>query len=563
MWRFRTLRGTVTPTQDRPDRGRRARGAFSLGDRARSFGHVHRVPFASSYPISFENCALQMTTPPRSPKTLAIGSAPSLIRFADIGLTLDLIDAPTALEQDFAAAFSEMDALEAGEAVNTSEDRQVGHYWLRSPELAPSAELQREIRSMWDEVEKFEAVKPRQVLLLGIGGSALGIQMVDECLRTSETPELICLDNCDPSGIADQLQKVDPRQCLVLVASKSGKTNETLLALAATRSHWDAAGVDFEPCAIAITGADSHLAHLATNWRACVPVWDFVGGRTSLTSAVGLVPMALLGYDWRALLQGAMECDRQTRSHDPNTNPAARLAGLWWQEKRESDLHNLVFQPYRDRLCLLPAYLQQLIMESLGKRENRQGEIVEEGLVVFGNKGSTDQHSFMQQLVQGHRGNLVHFVETSTHESLLPAHEKGLACDHLVASLYGNRQALAACGRPSVTLTVRDTSPYSLGVLVALFERTVGIYAGLAQINAYDQPGVEAGKIAGRANLELIASIARALSSQPQRAHELAAILDAPSELVWRFATHLAATGRALVENGSSPQEDRFTRVSP
>ena len=198
-------------------------------------------------------------------------------------------------------------------------------------------------------------------------------------------------------------------------------------------------------------------------------------------------------------------------------------------------------------------------MESLGKREDRSGNLVEEGLQVFGNKGSTDQHSLMQQLMQGQRGALVHFVETLAHDTSLVAHESGLTCDHLVAALYGTRQALCAASRPNVTLAVRDVDAFSLGVLIALFERAVGLYAGLSNINAYDQPGVESGKKAGRANLGLIVAIERALTVSPQSAADLAQRVSAPTGLVWRLATHLAHTGRALSQPGVEPNDDLFS----
>jgi glucose-6-phosphate isomerase len=135
-----------------------------------------------------------------------------------------------------------------------------------------------------------------------------------------------------------------------------------------------------------------------------------VGGRTSITSAVGLLPGALIGMDLRAFLAGAAAMDDATRRTDLHQNPAARLAALWFVQGGGHGDRAMVVLPYKDRLLLLSRYLQQLVMESLGKQLDRQGRVVHQGLVVYGNKGSTDQHAYVQQLRDGRHDFFAVFV---------------------------------------------------------------------------------------------------------------------------------------------------------
>src|SRR5262249_43261696 len=146
--------------------------------------------------------------------------------------------------------------------------------------------------------------------------------------------------------------------------------------------------------AVAITMPGSHLDHDAAEqrWLARFPMFDWVGGRTSVLSAVGLVPAALQGLDIDGLLAGAAACDEATRSHDPHGNPAALLALMWYHATGGKGKKDMVVLPYKDRLLLFSRYLQQLVMESLGKQLDLEGRRVEQGLSVYGNKGSTDQH---------------------------------------------------------------------------------------------------------------------------------------------------------------------------
>jgi glucose-6-phosphate isomerase len=209
----------------------------------------------------------------------------------------------------------------------------------------------------------------------------------------------------------------------------------------------------------------------------------------------------------------------------------------------------MVVLPYSDRLLLFSRYLQQLVMESLGKRLDRQGREVKQGLAVYGNKGSTDQHAFVQQLRDGREDFFCVFVQVlgDGRGSASPLAGRATAGDFLQGFLLGTRRALAAEGRPSLTLTVPEVGPEDLGALIALFERAVGLYAELIDLNAYHQPGVEAGKKAAKEILAL-ADRVRDLLGEPRDAASLAAAAGADPVEVFYLLEHLASTGRATRE---------------
>jgi glucose-6-phosphate isomerase len=224
---------------------------------------------------------------------------------------------------------------------------------------------------------------------------------------------------------------------------------------------------------------------------------------------------------------------------------------------------DLVVLPYKDRLLLFSRYLQQLIMESLGKRLDLQGNRVDQGISVYGNKGSTDQHAYVQQLRDGVPNFFVTFVRVLEEGGSGLQVEPGItAGDYLHGFLLGTRQALFENDRPSMTLTIRRVDARSIGVLIALFERAVGLYATLVNINAYHQPGVEAGKKAAATVLQLQAEVAGSLGVQPRTSAEIAATLGKPDavESIYLLLEHLAANGRAKASDGLEPDSRRFSQ---
>jgi len=479
-------------------------------------------------------------------------------------------------------AFRDRIAIEAGEIMNPDEGRAVGHYWLRTPEIAPEAEG-RWIREVREAVTSFaakvlngEIVAPngnafRQVLLIGIGGSALGPQLVAKALLPADAPVGIrYLDNTDPGGIDDVFAALGDglAETLSIVISKSGGTPETRNGMLEAEVAYRARGLDFAKHAVAVTGEGSLLDKYATaqGWIARFPMADWIGGRTSVMSAVGLLPAALLGLDTASFLAGAAAMDEKTRIPDEATNAAMRLALMWHHAGKGRGEKDMVILPYCDRLDLMSKYLQQLVMESLGKALDLDGKEVHQGIAVYGNKGSTDQHAYVQQLRDGLPNFFATFIEVRrirSGESIGVDESGSTTGDYLQGFLRGTRCALADNGRPSLTLSLDELTPFSLGMLIALYERAVSFYASLVHINAYHQPGVEAGKKAAGVFLNVLNTVRRHLSetgSAGYTAEKMAATVgNADVEEVYHCLNHLAASGHCVRTIGASPSEDVFS----
>ena len=285
-------------------------------------------------------------------------------------------------------------------------------------------------------------------------------------------------------------------------------------------------------------------------------MFDWVGGRTSEMSSVGLLSASLMGIEVNELLLGAKTMDNATRIPDIKQNPAALLALTWYYASNGKGEKDLVILPYKDSLQLFSKYLQQLVMESLGKEVDLEGNIVHQGLTVYGNKGSTDQHAFVQQLREGVANFFTLFIEVLK-DRKGPSIEVDVDTttgDYLSGMMLGTRQALYDNNRDSITLTLTEITPKTIGALIALFERTVGIYASLININAYNQPGVEAGKIAAEKLLVLQRRIINALkiSKKPISLSELSEKLDAWDQIeqVYKIVRHLAENQRGIVLQG-------------
>jgi glucose-6-phosphate isomerase len=511
-----------------------------------------------------------------------------VLSFDEDGFWLDLTAAhlprerSAALSAQIAQAFTAMRALEAGAIANPDEGRRVGHYWLRAPELAPEPALRDAIERTRDAVFDFAravhegAIAPPaggrfdKLLLVGIGGSALGPQLVAHALSRgpSDPIEPFFFDNTDPHGFERTLARIGDglARTLTVVVSKSGGTQETRNGMLAARRAYEARGLAFASHAVAVTQEGSGLDRVAVDerWIARFPMWDWVGGRTSELSAVGLLPAALQGLDGRAMLEGARRMDALTRVADADRNPAMRLALAWLHLTEGRGAKDMVVLPYRDRVELLSRYLQQLVMESLGKRLDLDGRESPQGLAVYGNKGSTDQHAYVQQLRDGIDNFFVTFIEALDDEEASPLVVEGqdiTAGDYLFGFLEGTRRALSERGRRSLTITVRRCDARSIGMLLALFERAVGLYASLVHVNAYHQPGVEAGKKAAGEVVALQGRVMAALraAAAPCTAQTLAEGLSADEGTVWRILRRLAAnTGRGVTHVDGAGSDARY-----
>ena len=475
-----------------------------------------------------------------------------------------------ALAPRFEQAFTAMAALEAGAVANADEQRRVGHYWLRAPQLCPDPDEAGLIEAEIGRIERFgrDVLAQRlaapggspftDVLWIGIGGSGLGPLLILRALgEQGRGLPVHFFDNVDPDGYRRTMEALGDRlrTTLVVVVSKSGGTPEPRIGMEQARARLEALGGHWPGQAVAITMAGSPLDQRAAReqWLARFDMFDWVGGRTSITSAVGLLPAALIGADLRAFLAGAAEMDQATRLADPSANPAALMAASWYAAGNGRGERDMVVLPYRDRLEVFSRYLQQLVMESLGKRLDRGGMEVHQGLAVYGNKGSTDQHAYVQQLRDGLDNFFVTFIEVLEDPAGIPVIEGEAPGDVLSGFLQGTRAALTEGGRQSIGLTLRRFEARSLGALIALFERTVGLYAELVNINAYDQPGVEAGKKAAATILELQSRLEALLADgEPRSLAMIQSALGAESpEAIFWILRHLCANGRGFAAEGS------------
>jgi len=506
--------------------------------------------------------------------------------YQDLGISLDisrmkfLDDFFQKMQPKIDKAFAAMRALEAGAIANPTEKRMVGHYWLRNAALAPTPEIRTEIERTIKQIKAFatdihggkitaENGKPfKHVLLIGIGGSALGPQFVSDALGSRHDPlDIFFFDNTDPDGFDRVFEKMGGKlaQTLVAVVSKSGGTKETRNGMLEAQAKFRENGLQFDKHAVAVTGPGSDLDKYAekNGWLARFPMHDWIGGRTSVMSAVGLLPMALQGFDIDDFLAGASAMDERTRTQDVTKNAAMLLALMWYYAGNGKGEKDMVILPYKDRLALFAKYLQQLVMESLGKEKDLDGKIVHQGIAVYGNKGSTDQHAYVQQLRDGVLNFFVTFIEVDK-DRRGPAIEieDGITSgDYLHGFLRGTRSALYDSGRESITMSIPEASAFNIGALIALYERAVGFYGSLVNINAYDQPGVEAGKKAATRLLELQKEVRAKLTDGPGKtAEEIARSIEADPEDVFHMLRHLSSNDPHIrVSHSDEPADDQFS----
>lgn len=481
-------------------------------------------------------------------------------------------------------AFTAMSELEKGAIANPDEKRMVGHYWLRAPELAPTAEIRSEIEGTYARIVEFAAgvhskkitnahSEPfKHLLVVGIGGSALGPQFVSQALRSPNDPlDLYFFDNTDPDGMNRVVATIpDLSKTLCVVISKSGGTKETRNGQLVAKVAFAQRGLSVEKHFIAVTGDGSELDKTAQSerWLARFPMWDWVGGRTSEFSAVGLLPAALQGFPIAEILEGAKAMDVLTRVPSAHENPAMLLALMWYHIGKGKGLKDMVVLPYRDRIELFSRYLQQLVMESLGKEHDLDGKIVNQGIAVYGNKGSTDQHAYVQQLRDGLNNFFITFInvlndgEAGGVATALEV-EPGITSGDFLSGFYqGTRRALYEKDRESISITIPKADAHAIGMLIALFERAVGLYASLIHINAYHQPGVEAGKKAAGEVITVQMRIMELLKSRKDTmsVDAIAAALgmEAEAETIFHVVRALSANNRLRVEQGASLFTDRY-----
>ncbi len=358
------------------------------------------------------------------------------------------------------------------------------------------------------------------VLVLGIGGSALGTKALLDALRAPAWnelddegreffPRLTVLENVDPTSVAAALKRIDPRRVLVNVVSKSGGTAETMAQYLVVRAWLDEAlgPAAYRHLVFTTDPARGALRELAAREGiATLTVPPGVGGRFSVLSPVGLLPAALVGIDIGALLSGARAALDRAQSDELLRNPPALYASLHWAADTWLGARVHVVMPYTDRLRQFAEWYRQLWAESLGKRLDRRGQTVHAGPTPVGAVGATDQHSQVQLFMEGPFDKALTFIVVDDLGVDVPIPARaGLPADlaylpgHGLAGLLRAEQAataaaLARMGRMSLTLGLPDLSAAAVGELLMFFQVATG-YAGVWYgIDPFDQPGVELGK---------------------------------------------------------------------
>ena len=432
------------------------------------------------------------------------------------------------LKDEFKKVHAEMKKIEAGEIKNPDENSKVTHFTDRA--AYPHEDLFIDVEDFTEAVrnEKITSStgkKFNNIVINGIGGSALGPELLHMTLngpywnektdqQRNNYPKIYFIDNTDSNTIKDILEIISLDETLILSISKSGGTQETNNNIIAFENIFSKENLDFAKHACAITMENSALDHKAKKekWLKVFHMSESIGGRTSETSIVGHLPAAFTGIDFKDFLKGACEMDIWTRTSDYLKNPAYMLAAMWFIAGEGTGNKNMVIIPYSDRLILLSRYLQQLIMESIGKEKDLDGKIVHQGLNVFGNKGGTDAHSYVQQLNDGKNDFFVTFIEVMKDSMVIPISNGITMDDYLHGFKAGLSKALETRERGVIQIKISEISPSTLGMIIALYERAVAAYAELININAFHQPGVQAYKLASKGIIKLILDLEHKLA---------------------------------------------------
>jgi glucose-6-phosphate isomerase len=437
-----------------------------------------------------------------------------------------------------ADAWRWMERMQGGEVINRiegypSEEREVLHTAMRdlfdAPRQEPAAKkAAAQARAEQEKLRTFlEKNRGRftDVIQIGIGGSDLGPRAFAIALQAyaQEGRRAHFFSNVDPDDGARVLRSIDPKKTLVVVVSKSGTTLETLTNETIARNYFEKAGVNPRDHFVAVTGEKSPMDNPA-RYLASFYMWDYVGGRYSVTSMVGAVVLAfLLGHEAQMeILKGAHDMDRTAcaaRLSD-NLPLLGALLGIW--NRNFLGLPTVAVLPYSQALERFPAHLQQCNMESNGKHIDRQGRQVNwaTGPVVWGEPGTNGQHSFYQLIHQGTDTIPCEFVglrQSQYGEDLLV--EGTNSQEKLLANLFAQSLALAtgkqdknpnkqfAGNRPNSLMLAQRLTPYSLGALMSYYEHKIAFQGFIWGINSFDQEGVQLGKVLAKQFVEQFAAV--------------------------------------------------------
>jgi len=453
---------------------------------------------------------------------------------------------------------SRIDAMFRGDKINITEDRAVLHVALRAPEgasiLVDGQNVVPQVHAVLDRMADFSdrvrsgawkghtGQRIRNVVNIGIGGSDLGPVMAYEALKhySERGMRFRFISNVDGTDFAEAVHDLDPAETLFIVSSKTFTTLETMTNAQSART-WSLAGLGGDEKSVA-----KHFVAVSTNSAAVkkfgidtanmFEFWDWVGGRYSMTSAIGLSTMLAIGPEnYRAMLDGCHQMDEHFRTapFDRNLPVLMGLLSVWYNDFFGAQ--TVAVLPYEQYLKRFPAYLQQLTMESLGKQVTLDGKSVscDTGPIYFGEPGTNGQHSFYQLIHQGTRVIPCDFIAFAK-----PLNAIGRHHDMLMANVFAQAEALAfgktptqveaegtaawlvphrvfEGNRPSNTILADRLTPAALGKLVALYEHSVFTQGVIWQIDPFDQWGVELGKVLAQ---RIIPELENA--AEPQLSHD-------------------------------------------
>ena len=443
------------------------------------------------------------------------------------------------------------DAMFAGEPINTTEDRSVLHVALRAPASTSlyvgGVDVVRDVHEVLEAMADFaESIRTGRrlgatgreitdVVNIGIGGSDLGPAMAYRALHAYRSPSITChfVSNVDPADLTEVLATVDPETTLFIIASKTFTTQETMANAHSARS-WlaETLGADAVPAHfVAVSTALDKVVEFGIAATNVFGFWDWVGGRYSMTSAVGLSTMIAIGPEnYRSMLDGFAAMDEHFRTAPaPNNVPIVMgMMAVW--NRTFLDIPTTAVLPYSQHLSRFPAYLQQLTMESNGKSVRLDGSVVNyrTGAIYWGEPGTNGQHSFYQLLHQGTDDVSSDIIVTANpdsgsnddarrrHDMLVAnalAQASVLACGITADELRSTDTAddlvphkVMAGNHPVSVILLRSLTPFALGLLVAAYEHSVFVQGAVWQINPFDQWGVELGKKVASGIVEDLAS---------------------------------------------------------
>ena len=428
-----------------------------------------------------------------------------------------------------------LDSLFAGEKINETENRAVLHTELRS--LSGKSKQKNEVESELEKVKNFSnqlnseiwkgytGKKITDIVNVGIGGSDLGPKMVTHALKPFwQTMNPHFISNVDAHQIEEVLEKLNPETTLFIIASKTFSTQETM-ANAESAKSWFLSNGGTQ------NNLSKHFVAVSTNIKAVkefgidssnmFEFWDWVGGRYSLWSSIGLITACTIGFEnFRQLLLGAEQLDLHVKNTSFNKNipVIAALIGIWYNNFLNYE--SLAILPYDHRLRFLPSYLQQVDMESNGKSVDRNGETIsyQTGPIIWGEAGTNGQHAFYQLIHQGTKIIPCDFIAVVN-----PAHNKKDHHEKLLANFFAQPKALLkgkstnevkeelnneseqrsdevlpfkvfSGNRPSTSILIEDLTPFNLGTLIAFYEHKIFVQGVIWNIFSFDQWGVELGK---------------------------------------------------------------------